>query len=141
MMENWSKEILELEIDQELFCRLVWGLINLFPDLHVISRRYVSQIERLQKENADEWEKREQVETEKQTLEREIKRLKAQIEVKAASYLLYMWRSALNLVCKACLATFLGLSFLNCPVAPATFPTQLKMSSWDSHDLMDGVFL
>ena len=39
------------------------------------------QIERLQKENADEWNRREQVETEKLVLEREIKRLKAQIEV------------------------------------------------------------
>ena len=42
------------------------------------------QIERLQNENAEEWNKREQVETEKQTLEREIKRLKAQIEVSSS---------------------------------------------------------
>lgn len=38
------------------------------------------EIERLQKENAEEWNKREQVETEKLVLEREIKRLKAEIE-------------------------------------------------------------
>lgn len=38
------------------------------------------EIERLQKENGEEWNRREQVETEKLALEREIKRLKAQIE-------------------------------------------------------------
>eukprot|EP00794_Sanderia_malayensis_P018683 gene18683-20570_t len=39
-----------------------------------------AEIERLQTENAEEWDKREQVETERQALEREVKRLKAQIE-------------------------------------------------------------
>lgn len=38
------------------------------------------QLERLQKENADEWGKRERIETERFTLERENKKLRAQIQ-------------------------------------------------------------
>ena len=47
---------------------------------HVMKIKSIPQLERLQKENADEWGKRERIETERFTLERENKKLRTQIQ-------------------------------------------------------------
>lgn len=52
-----------------------WGV--LLPPSHTV---LLSQMERLQAENAAEWGRRERLETEKLNLERENKKLRAQIE-------------------------------------------------------------
>lgn len=49
----------------------------MLPPSHTMS---LSQMERLQAENAAEWGRRERLETEKLNLERENKKLRAQIE-------------------------------------------------------------